>query len=66
MAKKYYIEYLKLIDHYGKLAKPLKALWKNYEKNPDFRPIRNDKIAEYKASKELKTKIQVFYNLFCA
>lgn len=29
-------------------------------KNPKFRPMRNDKIAEYKASKLLKTKIQVY------
>lgn len=38
MAKKYYVEYLKLIKHYGKLVKPLETLWKNYEKNPNFRP----------------------------
>jgi hypothetical protein len=39
------------------VSKPLKGLWKQYEKNPTFKPIRNEKIAEYKASKELKLKI---------
>jgi hypothetical protein len=57
MARKYYNEYLKLLQHYGMVSKPLKGLWKQYEKNPTFKPIRNEKIAEYKASKVLKLKI---------
>ncbi len=57
MSKKYYNEYLKLVQHYEELPKPLYNLWKEYEKNPTYKPLRNDKIAEYKASKELKLKI---------
>jgi hypothetical protein len=47
MAKKYYIEYLKLMDHYKQVNKNLKKFWESYEQNPLFRPERDDKIAEY-------------------
>ena len=59
MAQNYYIEYLKLIDHYGQLNPETRQIWKNFEKNDKYRPNRDDKIAEYKKNKDLQMKIKV-------